>query len=87
VLVARYARDHGLSRLPNNLLGGFPQGLEMLYWFAYSVGRHPAAALVHCAYLLALPLLILAYARRAGFIGVGVFGALLTFASPWCAQL
>jgi hypothetical protein len=82
VLVARYARDHGLSRLPNNLLGGFPQGLEMLYLFAYSVGKHPAAALVHCAYLLALPLLILAYARRAGFIGVGVFGALLTFASP-----
>jgi hypothetical protein len=82
VLVARYARDHGLSRLPSNLLGGFPQGLEMLYLFAYSVGEHPAAALVHCAYLLALPLLILAYARRAGFLGVGVFGALLTFASP-----
>ena len=49
---------------------------------AFALGKHSAAALVHCAFLLALPLLILAYARRAGFPRAGIGAALFVFASP-----
>jgi len=81
-LVARYARDHGLARVTTDLRSGSPQGLDMLFLFAFSLGRHSAAAMVHFAYLLALPLLMLAYSRRMGFAKAGVLGALFTFASP-----
>jgi hypothetical protein len=81
-LVARYARDHALSRPPTNLLADLPQGMEMLFLFAYPLGGYPAAALVHCAFLLVLPFLAYCYAQRIGHPRIGVFGALLTFASP-----
>ncbi len=81
-LVVRYMRDHGFGRATPELGDGFPQGLEMLFLFAFAWGKHSAAALVHFAYLLALPLLMLAYARRMGFAKAGVVGAVLTFVSP-----
>jgi hypothetical protein len=81
-LVARYASGHGFARVTTGLRAGAPQGLEMLFLFAFALGRHSAAALVHFAFLLALPLLMLAYARRMGFAKAGVLGALFTFASP-----
>ena len=62
--VFRYFREHGFHRLTTNVLGSFPEGLEMLFLFAFAFGRHSAAATVHCCYLLALPLLMLSYASR-----------------------
>ena len=82
VFVARYAREHGLARAGADLRGGLPQGMEMLFLCAFVLGRHSAAALVHFAYVLVLPLLMLSYARRMGAAKAGVFGALFTFASP-----
>ena len=58
------------------------QGMEMLFLVAFTFGRHSAAALVHFAFLTALPLLILCYGRRFGYPQAGVFAAVLTFASP-----
>ncbi len=81
-LVFRYFREHGFHRLTTNMYNNMPLGFEMLFLFAFSFGRHSAAATVHCCYLLALPLLILSYARRIGKPRAGVCAALLAGLSP-----
>jgi hypothetical protein len=81
-LVYRYQRERGFVGLPGNMYASLTQGIELLFLFAFVLGRHSAAALVHCAFLLTLPLAILAYARRSGFPRAGVGAALFVFASP-----
>ncbi len=80
--VARYARDHGFPAITNNFYASLPEGVEMLFLFAFVWGRHSAAALVHCTYLLVLPWLILNYGRRIGMPVVGVAGGLLIYLAP-----
>jgi hypothetical protein len=81
-LVARYARERGFPAITNNFYASLPEGLEMLFLFAFVWGRHSAAALVHCTYLLLLPWLILNYGRRLGMPFIGVAGGLLIFLAP-----
>ena len=81
-LVARYLRERGFPRITTNMYANLSQGLEMLFMFAFTFGRHSAAALVHFAFLLTLPLAMLSYARRFGFPAAGVLGALLAYACP-----
>jgi hypothetical protein len=81
-LVARYLREHGFRPITTNLYANLSQGVEMLFLFAFAFGRHSAAALVHCAFLLALPLTMLCYALRFGVPVAGVCAALLVFLSP-----
>ncbi len=81
-LVARYYREHGFRLLTTNMYANLSQGVEMLYLYAFAFGRHSAAALVHCSFLLALPLTMLTYTRRFGFPAAGATGALLVFLSP-----
>lgn len=81
-LVSRYLREHGFHRLTTNMYANLSQGLEMLFVFAFAFGRNSSAALVHFLFLVALPLLMLSYARRFGFASAGVCGALFVFASP-----
>ncbi len=81
-LVSRYLREHGFSRITTNMYSNLTQGVEMLYLFAFAFGRHSSAALVHCAFTLALPLLVLNHARRFGFPVAGVGAALLVLCSP-----
>jgi len=81
-LVSRYLREHGFSRITTNMYANLTQGIEMLYAFAFAFGRHSAAATVHCVFTLSLPLLMMAHARRYGFTGAGVGGALLFLCSP-----
>jgi hypothetical protein len=65
----------------------FPDGMRMLQLFAFTFGRHGAAALLHFAFLLALPLLMAAWARRHELpAGAGVLAALLVFTSPLVAR-
>jgi len=80
--VARYLSHHGFYRITSSIYANLSQGFEMLFLFAFAFGRHSAAALVHCAFLAALPLLTLGYARRSGFAPAGVCAALFVFASP-----
>lgn len=80
--VARYERAHGLVAITNNIYASMPEGLEMLFLFAFAWGRHSAAALVHCTYLLLLPWLILNWGRRAGLPVVGAAGGLLIYLAP-----
>ncbi len=81
-LVSRYLRVHGFQRIETNMYANLSQGIEMLFLFAFAFGRHSAAALTHFAFLCALPMAILAYARRFGFPAAGVCAALLVFVSP-----
>lgn len=81
-LVARYLREGGFRTVPNSMYGYLSQGLEMLFLFAFAFGRHSAAALIHCAFLLALPWAMILYARRFGFPVPGLGAALLVYLSP-----
>ena len=76
-LVARYAREHGFPAITTSIYASLSQGMEMLFLSAFLFGRHSAAALVHCTFLLVLPLVILNYAKRIGMPLVGVTGGLL----------
>src|SRR6185437_14175631 len=46
-LVDHYYRAHGLVRGVNIVYSALPQGTEMLFLFAYTFGKHSAAAMVH----------------------------------------
>lgn len=81
-LVSRYARERGFHRITDNMYASLSQGVEMLFLYAYAFGRHSAAACVHLSFLIALPLAMIAYARRFGFPGTGAAGALFFFCSP-----
>jgi hypothetical protein len=81
-IVNRYFRAHGFVRIPTNMYSSLSQGIEMLYQPAFALGKHSAAALVHFAFLLALPLAMLAYGRRVGRPWAGAAGALLVYLSP-----
>lgn len=81
-LVYRYFRNAGFERFTTNMYEYLSKGVEMPYLFAFAFGGRPAAATVHCAFLLALPLLILSYARRIGKPWAGVCAAMLVYLSP-----
>jgi hypothetical protein len=81
-LVAKYYRERGLFPVTTNLYAGLSQGMEMLFLAAFSIGRHSAAAMMHFAYLLALPWLLICYGRRYQMPAAGVGAALLVYLSP-----
>jgi hypothetical protein len=81
-VVSLYLRRHAVVFVPTNMYAAMPAGLEMLFLPAFAVGRHSAAALVHATFLLALPWLVLAHARRLGAPAAGVAAALLFMATP-----
>lgn len=81
-VLAHYYRAHGFIKLQSNMYANLSQGVEMLFLNAWAYGRHSAAALVHCAFLLTLPLLILRYGQRMAMPAAGAAAALFTFLSP-----
>jgi hypothetical protein len=80
--VIRIYERHGFVWDYQSLYSWFPQGLEMLFLVAYSLGGMPAAAMVHFAFLCALAGLLICHGRRMGFPKAGLFAAVLVFASP-----
>jgi 4-amino-4-deoxy-L-arabinose transferase-like glycosyltransferase len=80
--VYRFFRQHGFERITTNMYASLSQGMEMLYLFAFSLGRHAAAATFHCFFLFALPLLMFAYGRRSGKPSAGTCAGLFFFFSP-----
>jgi len=73
-LVARYYREHGFVWFPTNMYAFLSQGMEMLFLFAFAIGRHSAAALIHFTFLLTLPVLLASAAGRRGWLaGLFVF--------------
>ncbi|MFN7996628.1 MAG: hypothetical protein U0Q18_23655 [Bryobacteraceae bacterium] len=81
-LVAQYNRTHSLGWITNNLYADLAQGWEMLFLLAFSVGKHSAAALVHCACLYLLALAMLRYGQHYGMPVAGACAALLVFVAP-----
>ncbi len=81
-LVSRYAREHRIPPITNNMYASLSEGFEMLFLYAFSIGKHSAPAMVEFSFLLALPFGILSYARRIGHPIAGVFGAIVIYASP-----
>jgi hypothetical protein len=80
--VARMWHHHGFAWEYPSMYAYLSQGTEMLFLVAFTFGRHSAAALVHFAYLCALPLLMVCWGRRFGYPKVGFFAAILIFACP-----
>jgi hypothetical protein len=79
--VARYLREHRFPHI-TSFVAGYPQGVEMLFLFAFAFGKHSAAAMVHLQFLLVAPFGILAYGRRIGSPQAGAAAGLLFFLSP-----
>jgi len=80
--VARDWRHNGFDWAYHSIYSSLGQGMEMLFLVAFSVGRHPAAALVHMAFQATLPILMLCYGRRSGFPRAAAFAGLVVYASP-----
>ena len=81
-LVARYASEQRFPPITTNMYASLSQGVEMLFLYAFSIGRHSATAMVHLLFLFAMPFGILAYGKRIGRVRAGVIAGLLFFASP-----
>ena len=81
-LVNLWSHAHGLSR-NTSMYAALPDGMEMLYLFAFSIGRHSAATLLHFSLLMLLPWLMLLYGCRFDWPhGGAALAALLILASP-----
>lgn len=80
--VVRMGQRHGFAWDSQSMYAWFPQGMEMLFLVAYSLGGFSSAALVHAAFLLALPLSMAGFGRRLGFPRAAMGAGLLVFASP-----
>ncbi len=80
-LVNLWTHAHGMQPLVD-MYAGMPHGMEMLFLFAFTIGRHSAADLVHLTFLLIMPLLMLLYSIRFGFGRSGALAALIVFATP-----
>jgi hypothetical protein len=81
-LVQRYLGIHGFEKVITTMYASLSAGVEMLYFPAFSIGKHSAAALVHYAFLVSLALAMFAYGRRIGKPWVGAAGSLLVYVSP-----
>ena len=72
-----------------------PGGFELLFLFAFALGRQSAASLAGVALLVCLARLVFVYGRRIGYPAVGICGAVLVCASvvtshrdlPWYADV
>ncbi len=80
--VSRYYREHGLARIDTNMYAALSQGAEMLFLWAFAFGRHSAAALVHCAFYLATPLLMLRFGQRFGAPAAGAAAGIFFLCAP-----
>ena len=81
-LVHRYYRSHGFEAITTNVYAQISQGAEMLYLFAYAIGRESAAKIVHLAFLIATAGAILCLARRLRADLAGVFATVVYFTCP-----
>lgn len=80
--VARIWNHHGFVWDYHSIYSYLSQGTEMLFLMAFAFGHHSAAAMVHFAFLTALPLLMVCYGRRFGLGRAALFAAILVYASP-----
>lgn len=81
-LVARYAREHHFPIITTNMYASLSEGIEMLFLFAFTIGKHSAAKMCEFLYMLTLPFGIIAYGRRIGHPAAATLAAVMVYASP-----
>ena len=81
-LVQRYYRENGFVPVTTNIYAHISQGAEMLYLFAYAIGRESAAKVVHFSFLVGTVGAILCLARRFRADLAGIFAAVVFFTCP-----
>jgi len=80
--VARWNSDHGFVKFTGSIYSNLSQGCELLFLFAFSIGRHSAASVLTCLYLLSLPLLFVCFGSRFNFHWQYSSAGILLFVSP-----
>ncbi len=80
--VARYLREHRFPVITTDFHASFPEGLEMLFLFAFSIGKHSAAAMTHLLFLFAAAAGLVAYGARFGRARAGIAAAVLLLLAP-----
>jgi hypothetical protein len=84
--VVRIWRNHGFVWDYHSMYAYLSLGTEMLFLWAFSFGRHSAAALVHFAFYLTLPWMLVCWGRRFGYWKAGFFSAIVLFVAPVLAK-
>jgi hypothetical protein len=81
-LVAEYFRTAHLPLITTNFYASLPEGLEMLFLAAFSIGRHSAAALVHLLFLFALSAAFILFGLRFQVAKAAIGAMVLFYLSP-----
>ncbi len=81
-LVARYLREHHFPIITTDFYASFPEALEMLFLFAFSIGRHSAAASTHLLFLFATAAALIGFGLRFDAPKAGIAAAALFFLAP-----
>ena len=69
--VLKYFHAHGFLRITTDIYASISEGVELLFLFAFSFGKHSSTALVHFAFLVTLTLLMICWpADRPSIAGV-----------------
>lgn len=77
-----WANAHSYNRIID-LNSAQPNGLEILFLFAFTIGKHSAATLLNFELLMILPVLIVLFGIRRGWrSGAAVWASLLVFVTP-----
>jgi hypothetical protein len=84
--VVRIWRNHGFVWDYHSMYSYLSLGTEMLFLWAFSFGRHSAAALVHFSFFCLLPWMLISWGRRFGYWKAGFFAAMALFVSPVVAK-
>jgi hypothetical protein len=81
-VVAEYLRKAHFPLITTNFYASLPEGLEMLFLAAFSIGRHSAAALVHLLFLFALSVALVLFGLRFQVAKAAIGAMVLFYLSP-----
>jgi len=89
-LIARYLREHHFPIITTKFYASFPEALEMLFLFAFSIGKHSAAASTHLLFLFATAAALIGFGLRFNAPKAGIAAAAVFFMAPivgWDASI
>jgi hypothetical protein len=81
-LAARYLREHHFPLITTDFHASYPAGIEMLFLFAFSVGKHSAAAATHLLFLFATAVALITFGLRFRAPTAGIAAAAFFLISP-----
>lgn len=84
--VSEYYQAHRLIPITTSIYASFPGAVEMLFLFAFSIGKHSAASLVHLSFLFCLVAGLIGFGVRFGYPYGATLASILVFASPVAAK-